>query len=82
MAGKTIGSSIACSEVAEGFADVRGALQLQQFCWVEKLFAPHAGHNRLSLDIFPNRYDALAQQTWNRHQNAKYRPKAFGPTRR
>ena len=78
IAGMTIGSS-ACDSAASGPLVVsREALQLQQLCWVEKLLAPHAGHNRRSLDIFPSRRDALAQQTYHRYRSGEHHQSGFG----
>lgn len=78
IAGMTIGSS-ACDSRAAGPLVVKSeALQLQQLCWVEKLLAPHAGHNRRSLDIFPSRRDALAQQTYHRCRSGEHHQSGFG----
>ncbi len=66
-AGITIGSSGASTAKPVPVTPVNGALQLQQFCCVEKLLAPQEAHNRLSVDIVANRYDVQAQRIWNLH---------------
>ena len=78
IAGMTIGSSVWFSKTTGPLVVRREALQLQQLCWVEKLLAPHAGHNRRSLDIFPSRRDAQGQQTYHRYQSGEHHQSGFG----